>query len=235
MTYYGTLWDKDCHISPHRVMTIGQCTIYAGRWVDMNVKLDWDLRIRLNDPQTLGSGMDSVRGDAAATALLGKELTSVIPPPTLDVNWEDFQTPSVEKDWWYRLVEKLESFETPMNIGLYCWGGHGRTGTALAILAELAGIIPNTYVHDAVQWVRDNYCEDAVETWTQIDYVASVTGEYIDSQPSNILKSRRGNGNGAWTTSWNNPTNVKKIEGSNAEDSGTTSVTAETVKALARP
>jgi hypothetical protein len=39
-------------------------------------------------------------------------------------------------------------------------GGHGGTGTALACLAILSGTPPN----DAVEWVRANYCEKAVET-----------------------------------------------------------------------
>jgi hypothetical protein len=40
-----------------------------------------------------------------------------------------------------------------------CVAGHGRTGTALACMAVLAGVP----VDDAVAWVRDHYCVKAVE------------------------------------------------------------------------
>ena len=40
-----------------------------------------------------------------------------------------------------------------------CVAGHGRTGTALACMAVLAGV-PG---EEAVEWVREHYCEKAVE------------------------------------------------------------------------
>jgi len=49
-----------------------------------------------------------------------------------------------------------------------CIGGHGRIGTALAILAILTG----HPAADAVAWVRANYCPKAVET---IDQEAFIT------------------------------------------------------------
>jgi len=51
-----------------------------------------------------------------------------------------------------------------------CLGGHGRTGTALAWLAILAGLDPAT----AVAWVRANYCPYAVETADQEAFVAGL-------------------------------------------------------------
>lgn len=47
-----------------------------------------------------------------------------------------------------------------------CIGGHGRTGTFLAALtAELTG------EKDAIQYVRKNYCEKAVESVSQIKFL----------------------------------------------------------------
>ena len=51
-----------------------------------------------------------------------------------------------------------------------CLGGHGRTGTALACLAVLAGHPAD----DAVAWVRRTYCDRAVETDEQADYVRAL-------------------------------------------------------------
>jgi hypothetical protein len=52
-------------------------------------------------------------------------------------------------------------------------GGHGRTGTTLAILAHLSGACGTA---DPVQWVRETYCQDAVETRSQIDYLVHEIG-----------------------------------------------------------
>jgi hypothetical protein len=54
-------------------------------------------------------------------------------------------------------------------IEVGCLGGHGRTGTALACLAVLAGTPPG----EAVAWVREAYCERAVETDEQEAFVAA--------------------------------------------------------------
>jgi protein-tyrosine phosphatase len=40
-----------------------------------------------------------------------------------------------------------------------CAAGHGRTGTVLACIAILAGVPRD----EAVEWVRSNYCRNAVE------------------------------------------------------------------------
>jgi protein-tyrosine phosphatase len=53
------------------------------------------------------------------------------------------------------------------SVEIGCLGGHGRTGTALALLAVLAGHPSD----DAVDWVRTHYCPKAVETDEQQAYV----------------------------------------------------------------
>jgi len=53
---------------------------------------------------------------------------------------------------------------------VHCMGGHGRTGTALAILLGLSGAMKK----DPVAWLRKHYCEEAVETKKQIEYIQSL-------------------------------------------------------------
>ena len=55
-------------------------------------------------------------------------------------------------------------------VEIACNGGTGRTGTAIAILAVLAGVPPD----DAVAWVRTNYRRRAVETPWQRRWATSV-------------------------------------------------------------
>ncbi|MGI4991056.1 protein-tyrosine phosphatase family protein (plasmid) [Halobacteriovorax sp. GFR7] len=61
------------------------------------------------------------------------------------------------------LVTALEAGEV-VHVG--CIGGHGRTGLVLAVLVKkLTGNV------NAVHWLRDNYCNRAVESAQQIDYL----------------------------------------------------------------
>lgn len=64
-----------------------------------------------------------------------------------------------------------------------CIGGHGRTGTFLAALVTHIQLTegeeggwPPTGEFDAIAWVRKNYCERAVESKGQIDYLMKEWG-----------------------------------------------------------
>ena len=102
---------------------------------------------------------------AYAVYLLGKE-----PPPVPWeahwLRWPDFRLPadrararSVLTEAWRRAAgERVE---------IACYGGRGRTGTALACLAVLDGVPAG----EAVAYVREHYDRHAVETPWQRAYV----------------------------------------------------------------
>ena len=75
------------------------------------------------------------------------------------VRWPDFRTPSSTPDAIAALREAHERSATE-RVEIACGGGVGRTGTALAAIAVLAGVPPG----DAVDWVRRAYVRRAVET-----------------------------------------------------------------------
>lgn len=75
------------------------------------------------------------------------------------VRWPDFRTPSSTPDALAALREALERAASE-RVEVACGGGVGRTGTALAALAVLAGIP----APEAVAWVRERYARRAVET-----------------------------------------------------------------------
>ena len=52
-----------------------------------------------------------------------------------------------------------------------CIGGHGRTGIVLSALVKAV-----TGERDAIQWVRDTYCQRVVESSVQIDFLADNYG-----------------------------------------------------------
>jgi hypothetical protein len=87
------------------------------------------------------------------------------------LDWPDFGVPADPADLVAALRALLDRARGGERVEIGCLGGHGRTGTALACLAVLAGHPPG----DAVAWVRTNYCAKAVETPDQEALVASLT------------------------------------------------------------
>jgi protein-tyrosine phosphatase len=85
------------------------------------------------------------------------------------VGWPDFRTPRSTDDAIAALDEAYERAAAE-RVEIACGGGVGRTGTALAAMAVLAGV-PSA---EAVAWVRRRYDERAVETPWQRRWVRKV-------------------------------------------------------------
>lgn len=101
------------------------------------------------------------------------------------VDWPDLSVPGLYTRFWKGLVADI--VQEQHNLVIVCFGGHGRTGTALAIIASLLYAVPENAC--PVRWVRDHYCKEAVETRAQARYIAAVTGrevltKVIDPLPS---------------------------------------------------
>ena len=84
------------------------------------------------------------------------------------LDWPDFGVPASTRDAGDALRAVLARARAGQVIEIGCLGGHGRTGTALACLAILAG----HPAPDAITWVRSAYCPKAVETPQQEAFVA---------------------------------------------------------------
>ncbi|HEV7722893.1 MAG TPA: protein-tyrosine phosphatase family protein [Iamia sp.] len=93
------------------------------------------------------------------------------PPPTVWeqrwVRWPDFRLPRDRDDAGAALRDAFDRAATG-RVEVACGGGTGRTGTALACLAVLAGTPPE----QAVVFVRAGYRPRAVETPAQRRFVA---------------------------------------------------------------
>lgn len=87
------------------------------------------------------------------------------------VRWPDFRTPASTDDALAALGEAYQRAATE-RVEIACGGGVGRTGTALAALAVMAGV-PSA---EAVAWVRRRYDKRAVETPWQRRWVRKVAG-----------------------------------------------------------
>jgi hypothetical protein len=90
------------------------------------------------------------------------------PWPHAHLDWPDFGLPRDPDALRRGLADLVTRAGTGEVAEIGCLGGHGRTGTALACLAVLTGV-PAT---GAVAWVRSHYCDKAVETDAQEQFVA---------------------------------------------------------------
>jgi protein-tyrosine phosphatase len=91
------------------------------------------------------------------------------------VRWPDFRTPASTNEAIAALREAYER-SAMERVEIACGGGVGRTGTALAGIAVLAGV-PRT---EAIAWVRRRYDKRAVETPWQRRWVLEV-GRQVES------------------------------------------------------
>lgn len=89
----------------------------------------------------------------------------------------DMGVPELDRDDWLELIEDIRAGWKGKGVLACCQGGHGRTGTVLAVLAGLTGATTS----DPVKFVRERYCEEAVESVKQIKYVEEITGIKVES------------------------------------------------------
>lgn len=171
----SNLWQKRCgntHIGFKEVFSVEKARIFAGSHLDFNEKSDWALAIVCAGQTLTPTHYTSM--SASARTLLGRSL-NMHEVPWVCLGWVDGSTPPVTAREWQNLVQAIKKIDG--KIAVYCMGGHGRTGTALAIIACLAGLVPRETC--PVQWVRDRYCPEAVESLEQINYIANVTGRIV--------------------------------------------------------
>lgn len=93
--------------------------------------------------------------------------------PTIYVPWYDGRgLPQPTLHWLITTI--LDEMEKGKLVELGCGGGHGRTGTILTcLLIEAEGLDPK----DAINEVRKRYCEEAVETISQVTSIYAFAGE----------------------------------------------------------
>jgi len=89
------------------------------------------------------------------------------------VSWPDHGTPDLDVAEWQSIATALRATRAPIFTG--CMGGHGRTGTALAILGHFLRAFPDKGT-DPIAHVRSVYCPEAVESTEQVEYVKAITG-----------------------------------------------------------
>jgi len=83
------------------------------------------------------------------------------------VAWPDFGLPEEHEVAARQIVDAFGRAQRGELVEVGCLGGSGRTGTVLACMAILAAVAPG----EAVEWVREAYRPEAVETAEQEAWV----------------------------------------------------------------
>lgn len=93
--------------------------------------------------------------------------------------WDDWGLPSVPFPLAAELIKTAFGWaKSGLLVEVGCLGAHGRTGTTLACMAMLAGVP----IQDAVDYVRTNYCKEAVEGQDQVWFIKWFNA-YINDLP----------------------------------------------------
>jgi hypothetical protein len=139
-------------------LDIGKTEIFIGKLDDIEDRSDWSLVIDCaggyysEGEMTIPRGMESLKKHFV---------------PTLNIPWSDYSLPPVRPEFWKELVKILPIGK----VAVGCVGGHGRTGTAIAAILIASKKIT---AEEAIEFVRENYCDRAIETSKQEEYLVSV-------------------------------------------------------------
>lgn len=109
-----------------------------------------------------------------ALYLLGKPPAET-PWPSRWLRWPDFWLPLDPRDARSAFQEAHRLAVDGVRVEVACGGGKGRTGTALACIAQLGGVA----AAGATAWVRKSYDAHAVETPWQRRYVRRFSGSSV--------------------------------------------------------
>lgn len=116
---------------------------------------------------------------------LDKSYREVIPRSSIPVIpgiIEDFQPPSAGYKMFLQdtIIPELQG---DGKVLVFCLGGHGRTGTVLAGLVAL--LEPD--VVDPVDEIRNRYCDRAVETREQAEWIFALRGQDLPDCYGNMM------------------------------------------------
>lgn len=172
------------HTEITKVLTLGECDLHAGSEMQIrNQGHKFDLVISLTGhsvrkPVNFRMSIGSLRTFAALNSYAKRKKHTIV------IDWPDMSAPDLDAEFWQALHADLVNFSGRAVI--HCLGGHGRTGTALAILAYLDGLTIGQA--DPVTWVREKYCQAAVETTSQIEYLRNEIGLVTTAAPSSASR-----------------------------------------------
>jgi len=162
-----SLFEKKCKCKGRKLAFIdpvSKIKIFAGGWTKGIIVNKGELAISLLNEPYCGFNVAGITPKY------------MVPTDCIMIDWPDYYEPNLTKLDWHNLVNEIR--HQKKNVVIYCAGGHGRTGTSLAILAYIMGVTKS----NSIEWVRKNYCLEAVESRAQVDYINYVLETEFESK-----------------------------------------------------
>lgn len=156
-----------CHVGMIKILKIKKMCLYLGSRSPALVNVGWALRVDLSD--TASPTPCRVTATELAKGFFDAEIFTPPLPPVLSIGWPDQRAPGLTVEWWTMFAANLAKIDG--DVAMHCMGGHGRTGTAAAILIKLYKAWKGKKEPDIVAYLRTHYCDEAVETDDQLDYL----------------------------------------------------------------
>ncbi len=189
---------RTCHNGPVKLLENRGLSLYGASRTEAEISFyNFDLVISLEFCKPINNSI--ITGSNISSVELRRLINST---EHLKIDWPDFGIPQLDKDFWIKLSYFLrkkgrdrERFGKTYKVMVHCMGGHGRTGTALAILANMC-TDEGWKDEDLLCKIRENHCSKAVENSTQIKYIERMTGVKIS-------KSDKGSKTGTRIVSFN--------------------------------
>jgi hypothetical protein len=95
--------------------------------------------------------------------------------PAMVIDWEDGSSLDYKTIKW--LIDgTIANLAEGKKIDVGCFGGHGRTGMFLACLI---GTVESLDARESILTMRERYCQEAIETYSQIWGVANFLGTAV--------------------------------------------------------
>lgn len=171
--YGGTTYGKkDCHTEHHPVFAVNGTAFHLGRYAAVGEKKH-DLVLDLADG--VKPAVNIANPTPGLAAFAAKYATTV-----MKISWPDMGIPKWTKEMWTDLVAAIIADKAIKSVYICCMGGHGRTGTAAAIIGSMLHVIPENEC--PVEWLRTTYCKSVVESASQLTYIEDMTGRKVKAQ-----------------------------------------------------
>jgi len=162
---------------PEKLITLGGKLDISG-FAKYDVSPWFDgLMLNCSNGDALGSSPKPIKS-APALWTLDESLYVLKPADEMRLEWPDQGFPGLNAKFWTDFTDWTVKHYKKLVV--FCVGGHGRTGTAIACIlmaACKAGMLKKKTFGDAEavsEWIWDKYCDKAIESKTQDDYLVYI-------------------------------------------------------------
>ena len=191
MSYYSGgfgFGGYDLHSHRHEEFKIGNYTVWLTGSRAIPIKEE-----HLYTPKEVAIYLDPMSW-AGIRKFRSADTVSVLPKPIATeqgeiqyVRWPDMN--SIEMNLFRELIKRTRAYiESGKEVEIGCIGAHGRTGT---LLAGLLVNMQNLKAEAAMDKVKEDYCDRAIETYKQEGMIYALTGE---KQPAPKYTTYTGSG-----------------------------------------